>query len=90
MLMTTEQKLTHIRKVEGLTQAKLAEEIGISLGAIKNYETGQKGVGLSIVSKFTNHPRFKKYTLWLMTGDLTASTVQIAPRFLSGAKDDDQ
>ncbi|EHO9075845.1 helix-turn-helix transcriptional regulator [Salmonella enterica] len=88
--MTTEQKLTQIRKVEGLTQAKLAEEIGISVGTIRNYETGQKGVGLSIVSKFTNHPQFKKYTLWLMTGDLAASTVQIAPRFLSGEKDDDQ
>lgn len=77
--MTTEQKLTQIRKAEGLTQAKLAEETGISLGSIKNYESGHKGVGLSIVNKFTNHPRFKKYTLWLMTGDLTASATQIAP-----------
>lgn len=73
------EKLTQIRKAEGLTQAKLSEETGISLSAIKNYETGQKDVGLIIVSKFTNHPRFKKYTLWLMSGETNEAAGQISP-----------
>lgn len=75
------EKLTQIRKAEGLTQAKLAEETGISLSAIKNYETGQKDVGLSIVTKFTNHPRFEKYTLWLMSedGKTNEAAGQISP-----------
>lgn len=90
MSMTIEQKLRRIRKSEGLTQIDFSRLSGIALSTVKNYERDGQRVGLSIINKITNHPRFKKYTLWLMTGDLTASTVQIAPRFLSGAKDDDQ
>ena len=84
------QKLIQIRKAEGLTQAKLSEETGISLGSIKNYESGQKDVGLLVVSKFTNHPRFKKYTLWIMTGDLTAADDQTIPWTESRETDDNQ
>lgn len=75
------EKLTQIRKAEGLTQAKLAEITGVSLGSIKNYESGQKEVGLLIVSKFTNHPRFKKYTMWLMSneGETCPEAGQVSP-----------
>lgn len=73
------EKLKSIRKAEGLTQAKLAEETGVSLSAIRNYESGQKDVGLSIVTKFTNHPRFEKYTLWLMTDKTNEAAGQISP-----------
>lgn len=83
------EKLTQIRKAEGLTQAKLAEETGVSLGSIKNYESGQKEVGLLIVSKFTNHPRFKKYTMWLMSedGETCPEAGQISPALSPNGQD---
>ncbi|EEB5698568.1 helix-turn-helix domain-containing protein [Salmonella enterica] len=81
------EKLTQIRKAEGLTQAKLAEETGISLGSIKNYESGQKEVGLLIVSKITNHPRFEKYTLWLMNDKTNEAAGQISPSLSPDGQD---
>ncbi|EHE1050796.1 helix-turn-helix transcriptional regulator [Salmonella enterica subsp. enterica serovar Javiana] len=83
------EKLTQIRKAEGLTQAKLAEITGVSLGSIKNYESGQKEVGLLIVSKFTNHPRFEKYTLWLMSeeGKTNEAAGQISPALSPDGQD---
>lgn len=36
------EKLRQIRKAEGLTQAAFAEELGLGLSTVKNYETGQR------------------------------------------------
>lgn len=72
-------KLKGIRKAEGLTQAQLAELTGISLSAIRNYESRQKEVGLSVVERFVTAPKFMKYTLWLMTGQTAPESGQIAP-----------
>lgn len=83
-------KLRQIRKDEGLTQSELAKELSISVGSIRNYESGFRDIGLSIITKFTRHPHFKKYTLWLMTGDLSAASEQIAPASVPGEKNDDQ
>ncbi len=63
------KKLKAIREAEGLTQSQLSKEIGISVGSVSNYESGFREAGLSIIFKFTNHPRFKKYTMWLMSED---------------------
>ncbi|HBL7241544.1 TPA: helix-turn-helix transcriptional regulator [Serratia liquefaciens] len=73
------EKLKAIRKSEGMTQSDFALAAGIGLGTIKNYETGQKGVGAAILDKVVNHPQFKKYTLWLMTGDVAPEIGQISP-----------
>lgn len=74
--MQTFEKLKAIRKAEGLTQAKFSEISGIALGTVKNYESGHKDPGLSIVMRVTNTPLFKKYTLWLMTGDTSPQAGQ--------------
>lgn len=73
------KKLREIRIAEGLTQPKLAELTGVSLGSIRNYETGQADVGLGVMGKIIAHPRFKKYALWLMTNDVAPESGQIAP-----------
>lgn len=77
--MHTFEKLKAIRKAEGLTQAKFSETSGIALGTIKNYESGHKEPGLSIVMRVTNTPQFQKYTLWLMTDKTAPQAGQIAP-----------
>lgn len=82
------KKLRAIRVAEGMTQASFAKLLEIGLGTVKNYEVGQKDVGLSVVDKVSNHPRFQKYALWLMT-DLTApSAGQIAPPLSPAGQDD--
>ncbi|CRL46138.1 Helix-turn-helix [Sodalis glossinidius str. 'morsitans'] len=73
------KKLKVIRQAEGMTQSEFAEALGIGLGTIKNYESGVKGVGALILDKVTNHPRFTKYTLWLMTGSIAPESGQIDP-----------
>lgn len=73
------EKLKSIRKAEGMTQSDFAETLGIGLSTIKNYETGLKGVGATILDKVANHPQFTKYTLWLMTGSIAPESGQISP-----------
>ncbi len=73
------EKLKQIRKAEGLTQASFAQAVGVALSTVKNYERGDKVVGLSIIDKVTNNQTFKKYTLWLMTGDTHPESGQISP-----------
>ncbi|HEJ9177552.1 TPA: helix-turn-helix transcriptional regulator [Serratia marcescens] len=73
------EKLKQIRKAEGLTQATFAKELELGLSTVRNYESGQKNAGLTIVDKVTNHPRFEKYTMWLMNGKTSEAAGQISP-----------
>lgn len=82
------KKLRAIRIAEGLTQASFAQMLDIGLGTVKNYEVGQKDVGLSVVDKVSNHPRFEKYTLWLMTDKTAPAAGQIAPPLSPDGQDD--
>lgn len=78
------EKLRLIRIAEGLTQAQLRDLTGIALSTIRNYETNQKEVGLVIIDRFLSVDLFKKYALWLMTGETAKEAGQIAPK---GAED---
>lgn len=73
------KKLRLIRKAEGITQAAMATETGISLSSIRNYETGGQDIGLTIIERVIAVPRFTKYTLWLMTDKTAPEAGQIAP-----------
>lgn len=72
-------KIREMRESEGLTRAALAELLDVPYETLKSYET--KGVQLTegVISKITNHPRFEKYTLWLMTGKTAPSAGQVSP-----------
>ncbi len=73
------QKLKAIRKAEGLTQKAFSDLVGIPLGSIKNYETGQTEAGLKTIELVVNNAVLKKYTMWLMTGDVAPEIGQISP-----------
>ena len=73
------QKLTELRKAEGLTQRQFSELTGVSLGTIKNYESGHGIGGIATVENVINIQQFQKYTLWLMTGNTAPEAGQIAP-----------
>lgn len=72
-------KLKAIRKAEGLTQRELCEVLQFSESTFRKYEAGIIEVGAPALLKIVNHPRFKKYTLWLMTGDTAPDGGQISP-----------
>ncbi|EAQ6104374.1 XRE family transcriptional regulator [Salmonella enterica subsp. diarizonae] len=76
------KKIREIRETEGLTRKQFFELTGIPETAQKNYERGvTEKIGIDTVMKITNHPRFKKYTLWLMSEDDEAysEAEQISP-----------
>lgn len=78
--MELAEKLKAIRLKEGLTQSELCEATGISLSSYKKYELALRTEVSSIaLLKITNHVRFKKYTLWLMTGEAAPSCGQVSP-----------
>lgn len=81
------EKLKLIRKSEGLTQAAFAQLLDLGLSTVRNYETGQRDAGLSIVDKVANHPQFEKYTLWLMTGKTSEAAGQISPALSPDGQD---
>ena len=82
------KKLREIRKAEGLTQAALAAETGVALSSIRNYESGVREVGLTVVDKVLSSARFEKYTLWLMTDKTAPEAGQIAPALSPSGQED--
>jgi len=78
--MDLAEKLKAIRVKEGLTQAELCAETGLSLSSYKKYELALRlEVSSVALLKITGHPRFKKYTLWLMTDDTAPDCGQVSP-----------
>lgn len=80
------KKLKLVRNYETLKLAEFADLTGIALGTIRQYESSAREVGVETLLKVTTHPRFKKYTLWLMTGDIATATDQIIPQSDSGTE----
>lgn len=74
-------KIRLIREKEGMNRKELSELLGISYGTLTNYETRGVLTTETFLLKFTNHPRFHKYALWLMTGQTAESEGQIAPYY---------
>ncbi|MBP1037868.1 helix-turn-helix transcriptional regulator [Serratia fonticola] len=81
------QKLLSIRKAEGLTQKQLSDLSGLSLGTIRNYETGQHSATALTVEKVLAAERLQKYTMWLMTGHTAPQAGQIAPALSPDGQD---
>ncbi|EBH8628334.1 helix-turn-helix transcriptional regulator [Salmonella enterica] len=82
MSNTIGKKIRAIREAEGLTRTQFFELTGILETVQKSYETGKReNIGIETVMKITNHPRFEKYTLWLMSeeGKTNESAGQVSP-----------
>ncbi|TLU69571.1 helix-turn-helix transcriptional regulator [Enterobacter sp. MF024] len=78
--MTIGKKLREIREAEGLTREELAEITGIPVATMKRYETGRiANIGSDTLTKYTQHPRFMKYSLWLMTDQIAPDSGQVSP-----------
>ena len=74
------EKIKLIRKTENLTQKEFCEETGLTLSALKKYETGLRNAPNGVeLQKITTSQRFMKYTLWLMTDTVAPEANQISP-----------
>ena len=62
------EKIKLLRKAEGLSQREFGTLAGISQSVVGHFESGkQKSLGSEHLLKITSHPRFNKYTMWLLT-----------------------
>ena len=73
------KKIKAIRLGEGLTGKEFAQILEISIDSLKNYETERRTISEQNLLKITNHPRFKKYSLWLMTDQTAPEIGQVSP-----------
>ena len=74
------EKVRLVRLAEELSQDAFAREIGMNLGTLRNYESGRRqSISSTELQKITTHPRFKKYALWLVTGEVAPEAGQISP-----------
>jgi len=73
------RKLRAIRSAEGLTQQSFSDLTGFGISTVKNYESGQKQAGLSVIKRVLEIETFQKYTLWLMLNKTTEAAGQISP-----------
>ncbi|WP_279050063.1 helix-turn-helix domain-containing protein [Cedecea davisae] len=74
------KKIREIRETEGFTRDEFAELTGIPSGTQKYYETGRvESIGSEVLMKITQNMKLKKYTMWLMTGDIAPEIGQISP-----------
>ncbi|PCJ22540.1 MAG: transcriptional regulator [SAR86 cluster bacterium] len=73
-------RIRPIREAEGLSQEDFAVDVGLRYQTLRMYETGRtKSIGSEQLSKITGHPRYKKYALWLVTGEAAPESGQISP-----------
>ncbi|BBG60516.1 helix-turn-helix domain-containing protein [Providencia rustigianii] len=73
------QKLRKIRLHEGLTQKAMSDLTGITISAIKGYETQGAKVGISIIERVLEVEKFQKYMMWLMTNKTNEALGQVSP-----------
>lgn len=77
--MKLSEKIKLIRESEGLSQANFCKIIELSINTLKKYEGGKFEPGGDTLTKITQHPRFTKYTLWLMTDQTSEAAGQVSP-----------
>lgn len=79
LILDLPAKMKAIRAKENLTQGDFCREVNISLSSWKKYEASITDMGLAPFLKVANHPRFRKYALWLTTGETAPECGQISP-----------
>lgn len=79
------QRLMRMREAEELSRRQFSDITGIPLNTIQKYETGHQPARAELVERVLQVDRFKKYALWLMTGQVSPDNGQIEPTPLAGS-----
>ncbi|MHB0817689.1 helix-turn-helix domain-containing protein [Stutzerimonas stutzeri] len=74
------EKLKKVREAESLTQMQLCDLVGINISTWKSYELQRRReISALELIKLTSHPRFMRYTLWLMADVVAPECGQVSP-----------
>ncbi|WP_338511354.1 helix-turn-helix transcriptional regulator [Erwinia aphidicola] len=74
------KKIRELRDSEGLTREEFSNLTGVAAATLKQYESGRReSISSEILLKITQHPRFQKYALWLMTDTTSEAAGQVSP-----------
>ncbi len=79
--MSLGKRLKVIIKEEGLSQRAFADEMNLSVTAIEHYIAERRVPSGELFIGMGKHEKFKKYTMWLLTGDVEPNSGQICPAF---------
>ncbi|TKK14481.1 helix-turn-helix domain-containing protein [Pantoea agglomerans] len=77
--MSVGMKMKAIREEELLNRREVAELTGINYGTLNHYENDRSMPSTEVMMRLLAHPRFQKYTLWVMTDAIAPESGQIAP-----------
>lgn len=79
MSIDVAEKIKLVRESERLNRREFSELVAIPYSTLSSYETRTKGMSMDSAMKILSHPRFLKYTMWFMTGEIAPEAGQIAP-----------
>lgn len=79
MALDIANKLIDMRESERLNRRQFADLIDIPYGSLTYYETNRSKPPTEVTMKILSHPKFIKYTMWFMTGEIAPEAGQIAP-----------
>jgi transcriptional regulator with XRE-family HTH domain len=81
--MNFSEQLRAIRHAEKITRLQFSEDVGIPIKTMERYEQNKNSPGIEAVKQITTHPKYSKYTLWLMTGQTAPESGQVCPEFIN-------
>lgn len=84
--MVFKKRLKAVIKEERFTQKEFATEMDIPLRTIEEYVAGRSKPSGDLFMKLGAHQRFRKYTMWLLTGSVEPNSGQICPAFSTQEK----
>lgn len=71
---------------EGISQREFAEEMNLSKKAVENYVAEKRIPGGELFMTMTKHKVFRKYTMWLLSGEVEPNSGQVCPAFSTQEK----
>lgn len=84
--MSLGKRLKSIIKEESLSQRAFAEEMGLSVTAIEHYIAERRTPSGELFIEMGKSERFRKYTMWLLSGTVEPGAGQVCPAFSTQEK----
>ena len=84
--MSLGKRLKSIIKEEGLSQRAFAEDMSLSVTAIEHYIAERRTPSGELFIEMGKSERFRKYTMWLLSGTVEPGAGQVCPAFSTQEK----
>jgi len=80
------KRLKSVIKEEGISQREFAKEVNLSQTAIEHYIAERRVPSGELFIAIGHHEQFKKYIMWLLTGDVEEDSDQVSPKLSTQKK----